>query len=148
MPNELFITHHTNDTSIMNPFTLNSFCFPFQISMPYIEPADKHGITLIPAYIPIHLNVEADCLSQGQLFPKWHLFSFIAQAAFHLWGQLEVDMLASSHTSQCQCYYTLESPLPLGAMKLAVLSHLWRYQMSYVSPALAIFPLVPYPSSW
>ena len=28
---------------------------------------DKHGITLIPAYIPTHLNVEADYLSQDQM---------------------------------------------------------------------------------
>ena len=34
---------------------------------------NKHGITLLPAYIPTHLNVEADFLSQDWLFPKWHL---------------------------------------------------------------------------
>ena len=28
---------------------------------------DKHGITLLPAYIPTHLNVEADYVSQDQL---------------------------------------------------------------------------------
>ena len=28
---------------------------------------DKHGITLLPAYIPTHLNVEADYLSQGSV---------------------------------------------------------------------------------
>ena len=27
----------------------------------------KHGITLIPAYIPTHLNVEADYLSWGRM---------------------------------------------------------------------------------
>ena len=30
---------------------------------------DKHSITLIPAYIPTHLNVEADYLSWGWLLP-------------------------------------------------------------------------------
>ena len=34
---------------------------------------DKHGITLLPAYIPTHLNVEADFLSQDWLLPEWHL---------------------------------------------------------------------------
>ena len=29
---------------------------------------DKHGITLFPAYIPTHLNVEANYLSQDQMF--------------------------------------------------------------------------------
>ena len=31
---------------------------------------NKHSITLIPAYIPTHLNVEVDYLSQGQLLPE------------------------------------------------------------------------------
>ena len=43
---------------------------------------DKHGITLIPAYIPTHLNVEADYLSQDQLLPEWHLLLQVAHAAF------------------------------------------------------------------
>ena len=34
---------------------------------------DKHGITLLPAYIPTHLNVEADFLSRDHLLPEWHL---------------------------------------------------------------------------
>ena len=47
---------------------------------------DKHGITLIPAYIPTHLIVEADYLSQDWMLPEWHLLPQVAQAAFHLWG--------------------------------------------------------------
>ena len=54
--------------------------------------ADKHGITLISAYIPTNLNVETHYLSQGQLVSEWHLFPCIAQAAFHLWGKPEVDL--------------------------------------------------------
>ena len=73
---------------------------------------DKHGITLLPAYIPTHLNVEADFLSWDWLLPEWHLLPQVAQAAFHLWGLPEVDLLASSHSTQCQQYFTLETPLP------------------------------------
>ena len=62
---------------------------------------NKHGITLIPAYIPTHFNVEANYMSQGQLLPDWHLLSHIAKAAFKLWSLPEVDLLASSHTTQC-----------------------------------------------
>ena len=40
---------------------------------------DKHCITLIPAYIPTHLNVEADYLSQDQVLPEWHLLPWVAQ---------------------------------------------------------------------
>ena len=34
---------------------------------------NKHGITLLPAYIPTHLNVEADYLSQDWMLLEWHL---------------------------------------------------------------------------
>ena len=43
---------------------------------------NKHGITLLPAYIPTHLNVEADFLSWDWLLPEWHLLPQVAQAAF------------------------------------------------------------------
>ena len=78
----------------------------------------KHSITLIPAYIPTHLNVEADYLSEGWLLLEWHLLSQMVQVAFHLWGLPEVDLLPSSHTTQWQHYYSLETPLLLGALGL------------------------------
>ena len=103
---------------------------------------DKHGITLLPAYIPTHLNVEADFLSQDWMFPEWHLLPQVAQAAFHLWGLPEVDLLASSCSTQCQHFFTLETPLPLGALGLNAFSHPWKFQVSYVFPPLALVPLV------
>ena len=103
---------------------------------------NKHGITLLPAYIPTHLNVEADFLSQDQLLLEWHLLPQVAHVAFCLWGLPEVDLLASSHSSQCQHYFTLETPLPVGALGLNAFSHPWTFQVSYVFPPLALIPLV------
>ena len=103
---------------------------------------DKHDITLIPAYIPTHLNVEADYLSWDWLLPEWHLFPLVAHAAFCLWGLPEVDLLASSQSTQCQHYFTLETPLLLGALRLNAFSHPWTFQVSYVFPPLALVPLV------
>ena len=48
--------------------------------------ADKHSIMLTAVYIPTHLNVEADYLSQGRLAPEWHILPHIAQVAFQLLG--------------------------------------------------------------
>ena len=66
----------------------------------------------------------------------------MAQAAFCLWGLPEVDLLASSHSTQCQHYFTLETPLPLGALGLSAFSHPWNFQVSYVFPPPALVPLV------
>ena len=46
---------------------------------------DMHSITLIPANITTHLNVEANYLSKDQMLPEWHLLPQVAQTAFHLW---------------------------------------------------------------
>ena len=118
--------------------------FPFlsRLACHMLSLTDKHGITLLPAYIPAHLNVEADYLSWDRLLPEWHLLPQVAQAAFCLWGLPEVDMLASSHSTQCQHYFTLETPLPLGAIGLNAFSHPWTFQVSYVFPPLALGPLV------
>ena len=103
---------------------------------------DKHGITLIPAYIPTHLNVGANYLSQDQMLLEWHLLPQVAQAAFHLWGLSEVDLLASSCSTQCQHYYTLESPLPPGVLELNAFNHVWPFQVGYMFPPPALVPLV------
>ena len=62
---------------------------------------NKHGITLISACIPIHFNVEANYLSWDQMLPEWCLLPQVAQAAFHLYGPSQMDLLASSHSTQC-----------------------------------------------
>ena len=103
---------------------------------------NKHGITLLPAYIPTYLNVEADFLSWDWLLPEWHLLPQVAQAAFHLWGLPEVDLLASSCSTQYQHYFTLETPLSLGALGLNAFSHPWDFQVSYVFPPPALVSLV------
>ena len=76
------------------------------------------------------------------MLPEWLLLSQVAQAAFHLWGLPEVDLLASSQTTQCQCYYTLEFPLPLGALGLNAFNCPWMFQVGYVFPPPTLVPLV------
>ena len=75
------------------------------------------------------------------MLSEWYLLSQMAQTAFHLWGLPEVDVLASSHTTQCQHYYTLETPLPLGALGLNAFKHPWTFQVSYVFPPPMLVPL-------
>ena len=98
-----------NQSGTVSPFLSRLACWILSLT-------NTHGITLIPAYIPTHLNVEVDYLSQDQLLLEWHLLPWVAHAAFHLWGLPEVDLMAYSHSTQCQHYYTLETPLPLGGL--------------------------------
>ena len=110
--------HQCNQGGTVSPFLSRLACQILSLT-------DKHGITLIPANIPTHLNMEADYLSWDQMLPEWHLLPQVAQEAFCLWGLPEVDLLASSHSTQCQHYYILESPLPLGALGLNAFNHPW-----------------------
>ena len=124
-----------NQGGTVPPFLSRLACWTLSLT-------DKHGITLIPAYIPTHLNVEVEYLSQDQLLPEWHLLPQVAHAVFHLCGLPEVDLLASSHSTQCQHYFTLETPLPLEALGLNAFSHPWTFQASYVFTPMALVPLV------
>ena len=83
--------------------------------------------------------MEADYLSWDQLLLEWHI---LPQVAFCLCSLPEVDLLASSCSTQCQHYFTLETPLPLGALGLNAFSHPWTFQVSYVFPPPALVPLV------
>ena len=83
---------------------------------------DKHGITLIPAYIPTHLNVEADYLSQDQLLPEWHLLPQVVQAAF-----LPLEL---GNSTDC------------GGLGVECFQPSLDFQVSYVFPPQALVPLV------
>ena len=61
-----------------------AFAFLSRLACHILNLANKYDITLIPAYIPIYLNVEAAYLSLGRLVPQWHLLPCIAQAAIQL----------------------------------------------------------------
>ena len=124
-----------NQGGMVSPFLSRLACQILSLT-------NKHGIILIPEYIPTHINVEADYLSKDWLLPEWHLLPQVAHAAFCLWSLPEVDLLASSHSTQCQHYYTLETPLPPGALVLNAFSHPWTFQVSYVFPPPALVPLV------
>ena len=119
-----------------------AFLFLYRLAWHILNVGSKCGITLIPAYIPTHLSVEADCLSWWRLIPEQYLLAHITQATFHLLSQLEVDWLASSYASQCQLCYNLELPLPLGVLGLNAFNHPYTYQVSYVFPPPALVPLV------
>ena len=118
---------------------------PFLSRLTYqiLSLTDKHGITLIPTYIPTHLNVEADYLSLDQMLPEWHLLPQVAQAAFHLWGHPEVDLLASSLS-----YHSMPALLPLGisttsgGLEVECHQKSWTFQVCYVFPTPALVPLV------
>ena len=124
-----------NQHSTVSPFLYRLACWILSLT-------DKHGITLLPAYILTHLNVEADYQSWDQLLPDWHLLPQVVEAAFCLWGLPEVNLLVSSHSTQCQHYFTLETPLPLEALGLNAFSHPWTFWVSYVFPPPALVPLV------
>ena len=54
------------DNSTAKAYLYNQGCtaplFLSRLAYHILNLVDKHGITLIPAYIPTHLNVEADSL--------------------------------------------------------------------------------------
>ena len=102
----------------------------FKLVCCILKLADKHGITLILAYISPNLNVKADYHLLKRLVLEWHCLPQITWVAFQLWAQPEVDLMASSCVNQYQHYYTFHTPL--GCLRvehfqpcLAVSGKLW-----------------------
>ena len=56
--------------------------FPSRLAYHLLNLAEKHGITLIPAFIRTNLNVEGDYLSWGRLVRERHILPHTVQAVF------------------------------------------------------------------
>ena len=78
----------------------------------------------------------------GELVSKLNILPCTAQAASQLWDWLEVDLLASACTNQCQLYYTLVKPLHPEAFGLNASYHPWRFQISYIFPPTLLITLM------
>ena len=103
--------------------------------------AEKHSMTLIPAYIPTYLNVEADFVSQGKVVPRLHLLLHIAWTAFQLLGQQE-SICWHPHVPINVTFITFWNTHYLKEPWLNAFNHPWTFQVSYVFPPPALIPLV------
>ena len=67
---------------------------------------EKRGMTLVPRYLPGHLNVSADHLSRrGQiLMTEWSLNQTIADGIFRAWGRPFVDLFALGKNKKLAIY--------------------------------------------
>ena len=66
LDNSMAKAYLCNQGGTVSPFLSRLTCWILSLT-------DKHGVALITAYIPIHLNVEADYLSQDQILPQSYL---------------------------------------------------------------------------
>ena len=58
-----------------------------------------------------------------------------------LGAEPEMDLVAFSHTNQCQLYYTLENPQPLGTLGLNAFNDLLTYETCFLVFCLCISSL-------
>ena len=147
---KVVVLHLVNSTAKAYLCNQGGMVSPFLSRQAYwiLSLTDKHGITLIPAHIPTCLKVEVDCprircFQSGIFSLRW------LRQLFHLWGLPEVELLASFLSTQCQHYYTLETPLPLRALGLNAFNHPWMFQVSYTfTPALIPLVLSKFPAEY
>ena len=71
LDNSMTKAYLCNQGGTLSPFLSRLVCQILNLT-------NKHGISLIPAYIPTHLNVEADALSQDQMLLDWHFLPQVA----------------------------------------------------------------------
>ena len=118
-----------NQGGTVSPFLSRLACQILSVT------ATSMVLLLFAACIPTHLNVEADCLSQGWILQEWHLLPQVTQAASTPLGS----------TRGCICWHppvppnaSFITPLnlhyTLGALGLNAFGHPWMFQVSYVFP--------------
>ena len=103
---------------------------------------NKHGITLLPAYIPTVsmwrqiFCPRIGCFQSGTFFLRWlrQLFTF---GAFQRWTYWHLLILPNANIISLW-----KTPLPVGALGLNAFSHPWNFQVSYVFPPPPLVPLV------
>ena len=68
--------------------------------------SEKRGMTLVPRYLPGHLNVLADHLSRrGQILKtEWSLNQTVADRIFRAWGRPFVDLFALGKNTKLAIY--------------------------------------------
>ena len=68
--------------------------------------SEKRGMTLVPRYLPGHLNVLADHLSRrGQILKtEWSLNQTVADRFFRAWGRPFVDLFALGKNTKLAIY--------------------------------------------
>ena len=72
------VAFHLHNSTVKAPFCNQGGTVSLSLSRPACHNenlANKHGITLIPAYIPTHCNVEANTLSHRSLVLEYHLLT-------------------------------------------------------------------------
>ena len=100
-----------------------------------LDLSDKHGITLIPVYIPIHPNVEAHYLSSEGWFLsgtcfltllRLHFITGVSQRWICWHPNIPINV---NSITPWRVYWKVS-----GAPELSAFNHLWTYQVSYVFP--------------
>ena len=123
-----------NEGGIVSPFLSRLACQILSLT-------HKHSFTLIPANIPTHLNVEADYLSQGWLLLEWHLFLRCVKQLF-TFGVYQRWICWHPPYHLMPVLLHLGNTITSGTLGLNAFNHPWTFQVSYLCPPSALFPLV------
>ena len=117
--------------------------FPFlsRLACWILSLTNKHGITLIPAYIPTHsmwrliICPRIGCFQSGTFFLRWlkQLFIF---GAF----QRGSAGIFSFHSMPALLHLRISTTC--GALGLNAFNHPWTFQVGYLFPPPALVPLV------
>jgi hypothetical protein len=97
----------------------------------------EHQITVVPVYVRSVHHLQADYLSRRKVIPDWHLDQVLAQKLFLMCGQPQVDLMASSQSSQLPMYYA--ATLDEEALAVDSLVQDWdMFSLNYVFPPLVM----------
>lgn len=101
----------------------------------------EYQITVVPVYVRSLHHLQADYLSRRKVIPDWHLSPALAQKLFLICGQPQIDLMATSKSTQLPMYYA--ATLDEEAEAVDSLVQNWdRFPLNFVFPPLVMVELV------
>ena len=91
----------------------------------------RNNTLVVPVYVKSSQHLHADLVSRNKVLPDWHLNKLVARKLFNMFGQPEVDLMATSRSHQVPQYYS--ALIDEAALGVDVFTQNWnRWRLAYV----------------
>jgi hypothetical protein len=87
-------------------------------------------LRVLPAFIPLEENLQADAASRFQLVPHWHLDPSVFGQVVSLWGTPQIDLFASRQSAQLARFMSwraADQPEAIDALNMV-----WDFSLAFL----------------
>jgi hypothetical protein len=102
--------------------------------------AHQRQLRLLPAFIPLEENVQANATSRFQSIPDWHLAPRVFHQISALRGPPQIDIFASCQSAQTSRFFSWDAADAPEAID--TLSQRWDFELAFLFPPIPLLKRV------